>query len=156
MRICIDYCKPKAGTVKNWYPLSLIRETIMQLQRAKILITLDIRHAYNIICIADGDERRTAFRNQWGLFETLVMPFGLTIVPADLEQFVNDVLRPYLNPICTAYLNNVLIYAETLKNMRTTYAGFSMLCTMLAFTSNLRNAALTKYLRRTLASSLQR
>lgn len=118
LRVCIDYRGLNDGTIKNRYPLPLIRETLMQLQNAKYFTTLDIRDAYNMIRIAEGDEWKTAFRTRWGLFETLVMPFGLTNAPADFQHFVNDVLRPFLDRFCTAYLDDVLIYSETLEDHR--------------------------------------
>ena len=68
--------------------------------------------------IAKGDEWKTAFRTRWGLFETLVVPFGLTNAPAAFQRYINETLRPYLDAICTAYLNDVLIYSKTLGEHR--------------------------------------
>lgn len=49
-----------------------------------------------------------------GPLNIIVMPFGLTNALADFQHFVNDVLCPYLNRFCTAYLNDIFIYSETL------------------------------------------
>ena len=43
------------------------------------------------------------------------MPFGLTNAPADFQRFINDVLHPFLDAFCTAYLDDILIYRETLE-----------------------------------------
>ena len=43
------------------------------------------------------------------------MPFGLTNALADFQRFINDVLNPFLDAFCTAYLNDILIYSETLE-----------------------------------------
>jgi hypothetical protein len=68
--------------------------------------------------MAEGEEWKTAFRTQYILFESLVMPFGLTNTPASFQHFINDVLRPYLDVFVTAYLNNILIYSDNLKEYK--------------------------------------
>ena len=81
LRLCVDYRDLNEKTIKNRYPLPLIQETLMQLSKAKYFTKLDIRGAYNLIRIADGDEWKTVFQTRYGLFESLVMPFGLTNAP---------------------------------------------------------------------------
>ena len=71
--------------------------------------------AYNMIRIADGDKWKTAFRTRYRLFESLVMPFGLTNAPTDFQRFINDVLRPFLDEFCIAYLDDILIYSESME-----------------------------------------
>src|SRR6201992_1154312 len=65
--------------------------------------------------MAEGEEWKTAFRTRYGLFESLVMPFGLTDAPATFQRYINDTLRPYLDNFCTAYLDDVLVYSDTLE-----------------------------------------
>src|SRR6266699_6563960 len=114
LRLCVDYRDLNEKTIKNRYPLLLIQETLMQLSKAKWYTKLDIRGAYNLIRMADGDEWKTAFRTRYGLFESLVMPFGLTNAPASFQNFINDVLRPFLDIFTTAYLDDILIYSSSL------------------------------------------
>jgi hypothetical protein len=76
---------------------------------------LDIRHAYNMIRIAEGDEWKMAFRICYGSFEYLVMSFGLTNAPAFFQEFINDTLRPWLDIFCTASLEDILIYSNNLS-----------------------------------------
>jgi len=115
LRFCVDYRALNAITVKNRYPIPLIRETLDRLCRAKYYTKLDIIAAFNRLRIAKGDEWKTAFRTRYGLFEYLVMPFGLTNGPASFQHYVNDALRDYLDVFCTAYLDDILIYSNTLK-----------------------------------------
>jgi hypothetical protein len=68
--------------------------------------------------MAEGEEWKTAFRTQYSLFESLVMPFGLTNAPTSFQHFINDVLWPYLDVFITAYLNDILIYSNNLKDHR--------------------------------------
>ena len=43
------------------------------------------------------------------------MPFGLTNAPATFQHFINDTLREFLDVFCTAYLDDILIYSDTLE-----------------------------------------
>jgi hypothetical protein len=115
LRLVIDYRGINEGTIKNRYPLPLMQDTLMNLSRAKWFTKLDIRGAYNLICMAEGEEWKTAFLTRYGLFESLVMPFGLTNALATFQNFMNDVLAPYLDRLCTAYLDDTLIYSDTFE-----------------------------------------
>jgi hypothetical protein len=66
--------------------------------------------------MAEGEEWKIAFRTHYGLFESLVMPFGLTNTPTDFQHFINDMLCPYLDVFITAYLDDILIYSDNLKD----------------------------------------
>lgn len=114
LRFCVDYRALNEITRKNRYPLPLIDETLNRLRKAKYYTRLDLRWAFNLIRIRDGDEWLTAFRTRYGLFEYLVMPFGLTNAPATCQTFVNDTLREFLDIFCVAYLDDILIYSEDL------------------------------------------
>ena len=70
------------------------------------------------MCMAEGEEWKTAFRTRYGLFESLVMPIGLTNAPAIFQKFINNILWPFLNQFCTAFLDNILIYSNTLEEHR--------------------------------------
>jgi hypothetical protein len=79
----------------------------------KYFYKIDIISAFNNLRIKKGQEDLTAFRTRLGLFESLVMPFGLTGAPASFQRFINDTLRDYLDVFCTAYLDDILIYSRT-------------------------------------------
>ena len=115
LRFCVDYRGLNAITKKNRYPLPLINETLHQVQGAKIFTRLDLRSAFNLIRIKEGDEWKTAFRTRYGLFEYLVLPFGLANGPATCQQFVNDTLREFLDIFCSVYLDDILIYSRNKK-----------------------------------------
>ena len=113
LRLCVDYRDLNEKTIKNRYPLPLIQETLMQLSKAKWYTKLDIRGAYNLIRMKEGDEWKTAFRTRYGLFESLVMPFGLTNAPATFQAYINETLAEYLDRFCSAFLDDTIIYSET-------------------------------------------
>jgi len=92
LRLCVDDRGLNKVTVPNRCPLPLISETFDRLSKAKRFTKLDMRGAYNLLRIADGDEWKTAFRCRYGHFEYRIMPFGLMNAPASFQAFMNDVL----------------------------------------------------------------
>ena len=90
--LCSDYRGLNEGTIKSRYPLILIQETLLRLSNARYYTKLDFPDAYNMIRIAEGDEWKTAFRIRYELFESLVIPFGLTNAPAFFQEFINHTL----------------------------------------------------------------
>ncbi|KAI0993735.1 hypothetical protein K3495_g14450, partial [Podosphaera aphanis] len=119
LRLCVDYRGLNELTIKNRYPLPLVRETLDRLSKAKFYTKLDLRQGYNQIRMAKGEEWKTAFRTRYGHFEYTVMPFGLTNAPATFQHFINDCVRDYLDIFCTAYLDDILIYSDTLEEHET-------------------------------------
>ncbi|KAK3540322.1 hypothetical protein QTP70_029592 [Hemibagrus guttatus] len=93
---CIDYRGLNAITVCYPYPLTLVPATLEQLRGAKFFTKLDLRSAYNLVHIREGDEWKTAFHTTHGHYEYLVMPFGLTNTPAMFQSLINEVLQDIL------------------------------------------------------------
>jgi len=102
-------------TIRNSYPLPLISELIDRVKGAKYFTKLDLKSAYNLVRIKEGDEYKTAFRTRYGHFEYLVMPFGLKNAPATFQHFINDVLSDYLDKFVISYIDDILIYSNTLE-----------------------------------------
>ena len=115
LRFCVDYRALNKLTVKNRYPLPLIKETLDRLSGAKWFTKIDIIAAFNKLRIKEGEEWKTAFKTRYNLFEYLIMSFRLCNGPASFQHFINDVMRDYLNIFCTAYLDDILVYSKTLK-----------------------------------------
>ncbi|KAF7640957.1 hypothetical protein LDENG_00003150, partial [Lucifuga dentata] len=97
LRPCIDYHGLNKVTIKNRYPLPLLSSAFELLQGATIFTKLDLRNAYHLVRIREGDEWKTAFNTPSGHYEYLVMPFGLTNAPAVFQALINDVLRDMLS-----------------------------------------------------------
>lgn len=115
LRLCIDYKKLNEVTVRNSYPIPLITDIIERVKGAKYFSKLDLRSAYNLIRIREGDEYKTAFRTKYGHYEYLVMPFGLRNAPATFQAFINSVLRPFLEKFVILYLDDILIFSKNLE-----------------------------------------
>ena len=115
LRFCVDYRQLNAMTIKNRYPLPLIKETLERICKAKIYSKIDIIAAFNRLRMQQGEEWKTAFRTRYGLYEYLVMPFGLANAPSSFQNFINDVLQGMLDDFCTAYIDDILIYSNSKK-----------------------------------------
>ena len=115
LRFCVDYQILNAITVKNRYPLPLVKETLERVCKAKIFSKINIIAAFNKLQIKEEEEWKTAFQTWYGLYKYLVMPFGLANGPSSFQNYINDVLHSILDVFCTAYINNILIYSNTKK-----------------------------------------
>ena len=114
LRPCIDYRQLNNITVKNKYPLPLLSSSFEPLASATVFTKLDLRNAYHLVRIKEGDEWKTAFNTHLGHFEYRVMPFGLTNAPAVFQALVNDVLRDMLDVFVVVYLDDILVFSRTL------------------------------------------
>ena len=66
-----------------------------------------------------GEEWKTAFQIRYGLYEYLLIPFGLANAPSSFQSFINDILHRMLDEFCTAYIDNILIFINSKKEHQT-------------------------------------
>jgi len=100
--------------VKNKYPLPLISELVSQLCGARYFTKLDIRWGFNNVRIKPGNEWKAAFWTNRGLFELLVMFFGMTNSPAIFQTMMNDIFQNLIaEGIMVVYLDDILIFTRT-------------------------------------------
>jgi hypothetical protein len=93
LRFVQDYRALNAITRKNRYLLPLIDDLIHRLKGARYFTKLDVRWGYNNVRIREGDEWKAAFRTNRGLFEPLVMYFGLTNSLATFQTMMNEIFQ---------------------------------------------------------------
>ncbi|SOV05166.1 uncharacterized protein UDID_17854 [Ustilago sp. UG-2017a] len=115
LRLCVDYRGLNRITIRNRYPLPLIDKLLDRLREARFFTCIDLRGAYNLLCIAKGDKWKTAFHTRYGLFQYNVMPFGLTNAPASFQHLMNNTFKDMLDRSLIIYLDDLLIYSSTLK-----------------------------------------
>ena len=119
LRLVQDYRTLNAIMVKNKYPLPLISELIEKLRGAKYFTKLDIRWGFNNVRMKEGDEWKAAFRTNRGLFEPLVMFFGLTNSLATFQTMMNDIFRELVaEGTVVVYIDDILIFTETVEEHR--------------------------------------
>ncbi|KAK3545273.1 hypothetical protein QTP70_002933, partial [Hemibagrus guttatus] len=86
-----------------------------QLRGARVFTKLDLRSAYNLVRIREGDEWKTAFHTTHGHYKYCVMTFGLTNAPAVFQALINEVFRDLLGRGVIAYIDNILVYSASME-----------------------------------------
>ena len=89
-----DYKGINRWTICNWYPLPLIPELIAEVWDAFVFTKFDMEGGFNKIHIKDGDEHKAAFKTKYGLYEPMVMYFGLCDSPATFQNMMNHIFHP--------------------------------------------------------------
>jgi hypothetical protein len=113
LRMVVDYRRLNTATRKDRYPLPHINDLLERLGKASVFTKIDLRNAYHLLRIRDGDEWKTAFRTRYGSFEFLVMPFGLTNAPSSFQRFMNTIFGDLLDVSLVVYLDDLLIFSAS-------------------------------------------
>jgi hypothetical protein len=112
LRLCIDYHPLNEVTIKNKYPLPRIDVLFDQLVRAKVFSKIDLHSGYHQIKIRASDIPKTAFSTRYGLYEFLVMSFGLTNAPAYFMYLMNSVFMTELDKFIVVFIDDILVYSK--------------------------------------------
>jgi transposase InsO family protein len=116
-----DYRRLNDLTIKNRYPLPLMKDMLNRLQGAKFFTKLDVRWGFNNVRIKEGDEWKAAFRTNRGLFEPTVMFFGLTNSPPTFQAMMDHIFGDLIKAgKMLVYLDDCLLFASSLEELRAT------------------------------------
>jgi hypothetical protein len=115
LHLCIDYRPLNVVTVKNKYSLPHIDPLFDQLIGAQVFSKIDLRFGYHQIKIHEEDIPRTAFSTQYGLYEYLVMSFGLTRALARFMYLMNSVFMEELDKFIVVFIDDILVFSRSKK-----------------------------------------
>ena len=110
--MCVDYQSLNVVRIKNTYPLPHINILFDQLSKGKVFSRIDLRSGYHQIKIWPQDIPKTAFSTRYGLYEYLVMSFGLKNAPAYFKYLMNLVFMPELDKFVMVFIDDILVYSE--------------------------------------------
>ena len=112
-RLCVDYKRLNALTIKNSYPMPIMEEFLDELAGAIWFSSLDLRSGYHQILVLPDDISKTAFQIHRGHYEYKVMPYGVTGGPATFHPVMNCVLAPLLRKCVVVFIDDILIYSKS-------------------------------------------
>jgi hypothetical protein len=112
LRLCVDYRPLNVITIKNKYPLSHIDILFDELTSAKVFSKIDLHLGYHQIKILPKGIPKIALSTRYGLYEYLIMSFGLTNAPAHFMYLMNSVFMPELDKFVMVFIDDILVYSK--------------------------------------------
>ena len=102
-------------TKTDRFPLPRIDELLESFRTANWFTTIDLASGYWQVEISEKDIEKTAFITHQGLYEFLVMPFGLKCAPGTFQRLMNYILQEYIGKFAAVYLDDIIIYSTTFE-----------------------------------------
>ena len=113
-QMVMDYRRLNKQTIKNNYPLPVITDLVDSMGNKSVFTKIDLQWGYNNVRIKEGDKWRVAFTTHIGLYEPVVMLFGMTNLPATFQGMMNEILKDMINEEkVAAFVDDVLVGTET-------------------------------------------
>jgi hypothetical protein len=118
IRVCVDFRNLNRATPKDEYPMSMADILINNASGNKMISFLDRNVGYNQIFMAEEDINKTTFHcpSLVGLFEWIVMMFGLKNTGATYQRAMNLIFHDLFGVVMEVYIDDVVIKLASFSN----------------------------------------
>ena len=113
-RMCVDYRALNKTMIKNQFPVPRIEDIFDKLQGSTYFNHIDLKSGYHQIRIVPEDIHKTAFRIQFGLYEYLVMPFGLNNALATFNHLMDRIFHKHRS-YTSVFFDDIIVHSKTLE-----------------------------------------
>ena len=110
-----DFREINGNTIRDSYPLPIINDILAACGSGKYFAKIDMTNSFLQTRVHPDDIHLTAIRTPWGLYEWTVMPMGGSNAPATHQRRMTDALRHLIGKICHVYLDDIIIWSQTLE-----------------------------------------
>ena len=114
LRVCIDFRDLNKATPMDGYPMPIPDMLVDAAVGHKVISFIDGNARYNQIFMAEEDIHETAFRcpGHLGLFEWVVMTFGLKNAGATYQRAMNYIFHELIGKIVKIYIDDVVVKSK--------------------------------------------
>jgi hypothetical protein len=133
LHLYVDYRLLNAVTIKNKYQFPCIDQLFDQLAGAQAFSKIDLRSGYHQIKIRAEDIPKMASSTRYGLYEYLIMSFGLANATAHFMYLMNSIFMLVLDKFVVIFIDDILVYSKSMlciqrvwKNMNTFESCFNI------------------------------
>ena len=112
-RVCVNFIQLNKLTIKDRYPLPNQQDIFRQIGSAKYFTTMDLMSGFWQIAIKPEHRHKTAFITTRGLYEFLVMPFGLCNAPSTFQRMMDRIIKTEYRSFIQTYIDDIILYSKS-------------------------------------------